>query len=313
LQSTYGITAFNWTSTTIYIGDNSSTSTTNSPNSFALAGSNVGAATETLTASTTSDQNLNITVGGTATTNDVVSLTVENPNLANGEETVSYTVASGNTLTNIAAGLASAVNADTHLQAIGVGATSSAAVVSVTTDTSYTESVTGSATETITIGTNNRGNTTVTIGGSPTTGDVLSVIAHNQSLSGGSATASYTVLSTDTLLTIANGLAAAINASTALQTLGVSAPANTATLAFSQAFSGTSPLPSGASTASVTAVDGSSNTKTNNYQLTATGTPSTSLTYDANGNMTSDGTNSYQWDAENRLIKINFYDALDDC
>ena len=35
----------------------------------------------------------------------------------------------------------------------------------------------------------------------------------------------------------------------------------------------------------------------------ATGT-SSSLTYDLNGNLTSDGTNSYSWDAENRLIEI---------
>ncbi len=27
---------------------------------------------------------------------------------------------------------------------------------------------------------------------------------------------------------------------------------------------------------------------------------------DTNGNMTSDGTNTYEWDAENRLIKINY-------
>ncbi len=31
-----------------------------------------------------------------------------------------------------------------------------------------------------------------------------------------------------------------------------------------------------------------------------------SLTFDANGNMTSDGTNTYSWDAENRLIKITY-------
>ena len=27
---------------------------------------------------------------------------------------------------------------------------------------------------------------------------------------------------------------------------------------------------------------------------------------EANGNMTGDGTNTYEWDAENRLIKINY-------
>jgi RHS repeat-associated protein len=49
----------------------------------------------------------------------------------------------------------------------------------------------------------------------------------------------------------------------------------------------------------------------------------TNFTYDANGNMTSDGTNTYEWDAENRLIKITYpgtgnnsqfiYDGLDRC
>jgi RHS repeat-associated protein len=44
--------------------------------------------------------------------------------------------------------------------------------------------------------------------------------------------------------------------------------------------------------------------KTNGINLSvATGT-SSSLTYDLNGNMTSDGTNSYSWDAENRLLSI---------
>ena len=202
----------------------------------------MGAATETLTSSTTSDQNLNVTVGGTVTAGDVVAVTVNNANLAGGQETASYTVISGSTLANIASGLAAAVNADTNLQAIGQGASSSSAVVSVTTDTSYTESVSGSATETITLGTNNRGNTTATIGGSPTTGDVLTITAHNQALSGGDEAVSYTVLSSDTLLTIADGLAAAINADTHLQTLGVSAPANLAAQASSQNFSGTAQL-----------------------------------------------------------------------
>ncbi len=295
---------YNSNSTTLFIGD-----TTQNPtgqNSLAISASFVGAATETLTSSTNSDQNLNLVIGGTATAGDVVSVIVNNANLVGGEETASYTVASGNTLTNVASGLASAINADTKLQAIGVGASSASTTVTVTTDTSYTKAVSGSATETITLGTNNRGNITTTISGAPTTGDVLTITAHNQSLSGGSAAASYTVLSSDTLLTIANGLAAAINAVTGLQTLGVSAATNLATQTSSQSFTGTSTLPAGTSAASVTTIDGSNNTKTNNYLVSATGTPSTALTYDANGNMTSDGTNAYSWDAENRLIKVSY-------
>lgn len=65
-------------------------------------------------------------------------------------------------------------------------------------------------------------------------------------------------------------------------------------------------LPTGSSLASATAVDGSSITKTNGYAMSVTGGSTTNLTFDLNGNMTSDGTNSYSWDAENRMIKITY-------
>ena len=44
----------------------------------------------------------------------------------------------------------------------------------------------------------------------------------------------------------------------------------------------------------------------NGLQVSTSGASATSLTYDLNGNMTSDGTNSYSWDAENRMIKITY-------
>ena len=53
-------------------------------------------------------------------------------------------------------------------------------------------------------------------------------------------------------------------------------------------------------------VDGGSNTKSNGYALSVPNPSGASLTFDANGNMTSDGTSSYAWDAENRLIKITY-------
>jgi RHS repeat-associated protein len=46
--------------------------------------------------------------------------------------------------------------------------------------------------------------------------------------------------------------------------------------------------------------------KTNGYAVSVNGGSTTSLSYDLNGNMTSDGTNSYSWDAENRMIKITY-------
>ena len=51
-------------------------------------------------------------------------------------------------------------------------------------------------------------------------------------------------------------------------------------------------------------VDGGSNTKSNGYAISVPNPGGATLTFDANGNMTSDGTNSYAWDCENRLIKI---------
>ena len=74
--------------------------------------------------------------------------------------------------------------------------------------------------------------------------------------------------------------------------------------------------------AAVSATDGGNNTNTNSYQVGMNGTPTRNLAYDLNGNMTSDGTNTYQWDAENRLVQINYpgsgknsqftYDGLDE-
>ena len=77
-------------------------------------------------------------------------------------------------------------------------------------------------------------------------------------------------------------------------------------LATTELFNGNGVLPNGVSSASITAVDGSSNVKTNGLQVSTSGASATSLTYDLNGNMTSDGANSYAWDAENRMIKITY-------
>jgi YD repeat-containing protein len=63
-------------------------------------------------------------------------------------------------------------------------------------------------------------------------------------------------------------------------------------------------LPAGTNTVTVAAVDPSGNTNSKNYRVVVSGGAAQSFTYDANGNMTSDGTRTYAWDAENRLIKI---------
>jgi YD repeat-containing protein len=63
-------------------------------------------------------------------------------------------------------------------------------------------------------------------------------------------------------------------------------------------------LPAGTNTVTVAAVDPSGNTNSKNYRVVVGGGAAQSFTYDANGNMTSDGSRTYAWDAENRLIKI---------
>jgi len=273
------------------------------------SGSVTGVPTDTL--STTADQNGNMTatVGGTMTIGEQLSLTINNTNLSGGQEVVLYTTTSGDTASSIATALKNAINADTNLQNIGVSATSSSGVVTIATaQTTYTESTSGGATETITLGSSSLGNSTAVIGGAKTTGDTLTITAHNAQLSGGSEAVTYTVLSGDDLVKISAGLAAAMNADTALQTLGVSASnSNAASLAMSQDFSGNGILPGGASIANISATDAVPNTKTNSYSQLLNSGSGTALAFDANGNMTQDQAgNTYSWDSENRLIKITY-------
>jgi RHS repeat-associated protein len=277
--------------------------------SATFAASVVGPATDTLTTSADQNGNSSVTVGGSVTVGEQLSLTVSNASLSGGQETVSYTTMSGDTSSSIATALKNAINADSNLQNINVSATSSSTVVSIATaTTTYTESTSGGATETITLGSNSLGNSAAVIAGTKTTGDTLTVTAHNAELSGGSEAVTYTVLSGDNLVSIAAGVANAINSDSALQNLGVSASSsNAANIPFSRTFNGNGTLPGGASIANVSAVDGGSNTKTNSYSEKLNSGSSTSLTFDANGNMTSDvNGNTYSWDAENRLIQITY-------
>jgi len=64
-------------------------------------------------------------------------------------------------------------------------------------------------------------------------------------------------------------------------------------------------LPTGVSTVTVEATDVNSNTASQDYEVEVAAGSGQSLTYDANGNMLSDGAGqTYKWDAENRLIEI---------
>ena len=68
-------------------------------------------------------------------------------------------------------------------------------------------------------------------------------------------------------------------------------------------FEGTATIPSGTSTFAVTATDTNNNVTSQEYEIDNTGSTK-SFTYDANGNMTSDGTRSFEWDARNQLTAV---------
>jgi RHS repeat-associated protein len=68
-------------------------------------------------------------------------------------------------------------------------------------------------------------------------------------------------------------------------------------------FSGTTVVSSGTSSIQVAAKDYSGNLRTNTYDVSQSGS-TTSYTYDSNGNLTGDGTRTFEWDAENRLLAV---------
>lgn len=66
-------------------------------------------------------------------------------------------------------------------------------------------------------------------------------------------------------------------------------------------------LSTGTNTVTVVAKDGSLNSGTNNYQVVVNSGTGQTLTYDANGSMTSNGNGqTYVWDAEKRLTEIDY-------
>jgi len=82
-----------------------------------------------------------------------------------------------------------------------------------------------------------------------------------------------------------------------------------ATITNSTNFTANVPIPSGTNVVSVVAQPTSSSgvLTTQRYQIVASGSTPTSLSYDANGNVTTDENgNGYAWDALNRLTKITY-------
>ncbi|MBS1996705.1 MAG: hypothetical protein JSS86_10355, partial [Cyanobacteria bacterium SZAS LIN-2] len=353
-----------------------------SVNATTYAQSTSASATETIALSVNQNGPQTIALAGTKTTGNVITTTFYDAGLPSGSQAIAYTVLAGDTLTSIATAMASAINGNSNLQNIGVSASSSATVVTVLSNsinaTTLRSTANSGGTEAVLVNVPANGTETAYIGGTKTTGNVLTLTVYDAGLATGSQAVTYTVLAADTLTTIATGLAAAVNGNANLTAIGVSATSSsqvinikstsvyltsyaqsvtgteTITLApaasaslygynnvneltsissggstlfqanankalksatvagsaallnWSQTFSGNATLSSGANTVAVTATDGVPNVKSNSYQVVAKGPANATPTYDANGNMTSDGTNSFSWDAENRLTQITY-------
>jgi len=84
----------------------------------------------------------------------------------------------------------------------------------------------------------------------------------------------------------------------------VSVQAKPATTTAGNDFEGKAQVGTGTATVAVVATDAAGNARTSNYQVNATGA-SSALTYDANGNLVSDGTKTYEWDALDQLVAVN--------
>ena len=218
-------------------------------------------------------------IGGSKTTNDTVTIAVYDTGISGGSKAETYTVLSTDTLTSIAAGLASTINGDSALSALGITATSAATVVNIRSisnnATTYAKSTSGGATETITLG-----------------------------YSTGVTQSTYNNL--NELTATSGGGATRFSGTTnkAIKSANVNSVA--ATLPTSTSFNASPVLSTGNNSSTVAATDGANNTVTNTYQVSVKGGPSATLTYDANGYITSDGTNTYSWDAENRMIQITY-------
>ncbi|NJL70779.1 MAG: hypothetical protein HC888_03815 [Candidatus Competibacteraceae bacterium] len=218
-------------------------------------------------------------VGGTITAGDTLTVTVFDAGLSGGSKVNTYTVQSGDTLASVATGIAAMLNGDSSLTGIGVSAAAVSTVVNISSAsvnaTTYSRATSGGATETLALAPA----TAATQYGYNNLNELTSIGAGGATRFQGSANKALT--------------AATINGS----------PAN---LEWTQAFSGNANLSSGNNAVPVSGTDGAGTTKTDTHQIATIGSPSATPTFDANGNMTSDGTNTYEWDAENRLIKINY-------
>jgi RHS repeat-associated protein len=187
--------------------------------------------TETITLGANNVGSITVTVNGTVTAGDVASITVRSLGLPGGQETIAYPAISGNTTSDIAHNLKVAITGDTNLSNIGVSASQTSNIITITCATpTYTSSSTGSGSESISFGTNIGGNVSATVGGTATAGDTLTIKSFNAALPSGAKSVTYTVVSGDTVSSIATNLSAKLNADSDLQKATINATATAAVI-----------------------------------------------------------------------------------
>lgn len=152
----------------------------------------------------------------------VFSVTVYDENLAGGEKSVSHAYQSGNTLRQTANKIVQAINADTDLQAVGVTATlqngANYTISSTSTkSTVYKQTTTGGGTNRLAI------QQALTIGGTVTVDDKLTLTIYDAGLVGGKEAVVYRPNTGDTLADIVIRLRNKINNSTGLSALDITA------------------------------------------------------------------------------------------
>ncbi|MFN8654757.1 MAG: RHS repeat-associated core domain-containing protein [Candidatus Obscuribacterales bacterium] len=203
-----------------------------SPNVTNFTGSVSGAgATVTMSLGVSLNGSVTALISGTATANDVLTISVFDAGLSGGQRDISYTVLPSDTLATITSALAAAINADSQLRLIGIKASASSTKLTVTSvstnDTTYLPSKSAGATETILWGLPANGTVTASVAGSITAGDIVTITVFDAGLSGGSTSMSHTVAAGDTRKIIATSLASQINGNASLAAIGVTALAVT--------------------------------------------------------------------------------------
>jgi hypothetical protein len=145
-----------------------------------------------------------VTATGTLTNGDVLNILVHDAGLAGGVHTVPYTVISGDSsLTLLATHITSAINADSTLSAYGVTATSTGAVISIVSTstfvTTYTTSKNVGASETLTVAAGPTEVATVENAPTPALGPAVGTFAFAGGTDGRNVTSSNLIGSNTTL------------------------------------------------------------------------------------------------------------------